>query len=359
MVYVLILNRQPNADLYHLVKRFCSRFMMKREKLIVFSNNIDVDFFECNIVLKKLPNNQIIGRVVQYLKKHFEGEVCFLTNMYGLIDFDTSYLEQLDYSDSYFVFSSNGSPIYIVYKPSLRMKKDNKLTSFDELENVLSSTMTKLCANEFVRISDSSWGNVKKRKPQFTQHENELKVFGIGLQRTGTSSLRKALNILGINTQEIHGSWYFAKPDNNSELQFVPSPNANFFNGFADNPLPLFYKHLDKMYPNGKFILTTRAVDLWLKSVSAFFDRNDWSKFLQGDKIQMCHLMLYGDYTYDRDSFMQAYKKHESDVRSYFKNKQNFLTLDINDSFKWNKLCSFLQVEIPSETYPYVNVSHY
>src|SRR6476660_2478699 len=83
------------------------------------------------------------------------------------------------------------------------------------------------------------------------------KVFGIGFPRTGTTSLVRALNILGIaSTHNPAGL-----------LTDANDPVLDAFDGFADNPIPILYAELDARYPHSKFILTDRDVDSWLRSV--------------------------------------------------------------------------------------------
>ena len=88
-----------------------------------------------------------------------------------------------------------------------------------------------------------------------------MKVFGIGLQRTGTMSLAKALNILQIKT--LHWPWQLLHDSDHEVLRE--------FDGFVDFPIPLMYKKLDVKYPSSKFILTVRDKNSWLGSVQWLF----------------------------------------------------------------------------------------
>jgi len=82
-----------------------------------------------------------------------------------------------------------------------------------------------------------------------------MKVFGIGLSRTGTKSLTEALNMLGINV--VH------YPNDETTLQELIAGNYEFsllnsWDGITDITVAPYYAQLDKIYPDSKFILTVR-----------------------------------------------------------------------------------------------------
>ena len=88
------------------------------------------------------------------------------------------------------------------------------------------------------------------------------KIFGIGLPKTGQTSLATAMWTLGCKTVQY--------PYNSSQIKN---------NDFAlDLPIVINYKKLDKKYPNSKFILTTRDFDSWLASMQNHYRRFPASK---------------------------------------------------------------------------------
>src|ERR671913_366476 len=91
-----------------------------------------------------------------------------------------------------------------------------------------------------------------------------LKIFGLGLSKTGTSSLSEALNIIGINT--IHypfdDATYNDLTGGNYDLQILKT-----YQGIVDIPVAPYYAQLDKTFPGSKFILTVRDMEPWLRSV--------------------------------------------------------------------------------------------
>ena len=56
------------------------------------------------------------------------------------------------------------------------------------------------------------------------------------------------------------------------------------------------------------------------------------------------------------DDFRKGYEKHHFDVTSYFKDRPNdFLLIDIIEGDGWEKLCKFLNCDIPDVAFPNTN----
>jgi len=96
------------------------------------------------------------------------------------------------------------------------------------------------------------------------------RVFGIGLQKTGTSSLHEAFKILG------YDSFHWGEGESPviwHEMQTAcRSKMLERWYAACDLPIPLLYKRLDRAYPGSKFILTIRDEGDWLKSVEGLWD---------------------------------------------------------------------------------------
>ena len=108
--------------------------------------------------------------------------------------------------------------------------------------------------------------------------QNSPKIFGVGMHRTGTTSLRRAFNILGFRYLEGDGCWFMSDLDTDGKLVFSPKPEIHLYAAYADNPIPLFVRELDAMFPESRFILTHRNVDEWVDSVEHIFNAwwDDW-----------------------------------------------------------------------------------
>lgn len=162
------------------------------------------------------------------------------------------------------------------------------------------------------------------------------KVFGIGLTKTGTMSLAKALDILGYRTK--HYPW---------SLEEIDQHDAS-----CDIPVACRYKELDIMYPNSKFILTHRPVAEWLNTTS-LKPPDEHKPPLW--KIE-ARLRVYRSIHWDRQKWHDGYIRHYEDVMSYFgPNSERLLLLPVDLEDKWTPLCKFLNKPIPTVVYPWVN----
>lgn len=177
-----------------------------------------------------------------------------------------------------------------------------------------------------------------------------MKIFGVGLSKTGTTSLTRALDVLGYKT--IHNPSYMIElKDGVLTLDFN---EVNLYDALTDIQIARFYKDLDEKFPGSKFILTTRAIDRWLESCRNHF--NIHAK--RAEKVRALDRAMYGSDVFDINGFRQAYYKHCEDVVNYFADrKSDLLVMDVSDENKWEKLCGFLDIPVPDEEYPTKNKS--
>jgi len=164
------------------------------------------------------------------------------------------------------------------------------------------------------------------------------KIFGVGLSKTGTTSLTDALEILGFSA--VH------YPTRLQEIE-IHDAAADLFVADA-------FEMLDVKFPGSKFIYTVRERTRWLESC-----RRHWMR--RQDKVndtnRELRKRLYGTVDFDPDLFAQAYDRHESRVLQYFAERpRDLLTLDICAGRpSWETLCSFLGVPVPDTPFPKSN----
>jgi hypothetical protein len=155
------------------------------------------------------------------------------------------------------------------------------------------------------------------------------KVFGLGLSRTGTTTLTQCLRILGYRVKHYYPSRVFAKPEH-VESNLIGS--YGFFHSrqaFTDFPTPLIYPLLDRQFPGSRFILTVRDSGEWLASLAALFRHGPkW-----GPWEARLHKRAYGiesEEAFDPRAAKRAYLRHNEEVRSYFKDRpEDLLVIDI------------------------------
>ena len=180
-----------------------------------------------------------------------------------------------------------------------------------------------------------------------------MKIFGIGLSKTGTSSLARALEILGYRTKDYLGVEKYVRGDLNSIDRNIITEN----DAFTDTPIPSFYKELDRQYPNSKFILTVRETNGWLKSCKKQFTQKLEDK--QNEAHKKLFMDLYGCSVFDEKLFQKGYNSFVNSVLEHFKDRpDDLLVLDIIGGDGWEKLCPFLDKPIPDVAFPKANVTH-
>ena len=156
-----------------------------------------------------------------------------------------------------------------------------------------------------------------------------MKIFGLGLSRTGTTSLTHALKVVGYNV--IH------YPINKKIL--FDSNN----DGASDIPVIAYYKELDKKFPNSKFIYTIRDKEEWLDAMDRYLERKKYR--IIGHWGREIRTAVYGQMEFDRGVFATKYDEHDNDVRAYFADRpQDLLVLNICSGDGWEKLNKFLNI---------------
>lgn len=170
------------------------------------------------------------------------------------------------------------------------------------------------------------------------------KVFIIGFQKTGTTSLEHALEYLGYRVYG--GDKNLMKYENKTELKSYIKDTLKSWDAVQDMPWPLFYKELFELYPDAKFILTIRDTEKWIKSVVQYF---------ASIRIPL-HQKIYGvpcaeGYEY---RYIELYEHYNAEILKYFNDKSNFLVMELGRNFDYNTLCGFLNItHIPDENFPH------
>ena len=168
-------------------------------------------------------------------------------------------------------------------------------------------------------------------------------VITVGLPKTGTSSMRDALNTLGYR----HGSV--------NEIGKKVKGNVHFTGDDVCKPLNR-YKKLDSIYPNAKFILTVRKdKDEWFNSVYRWA-RKDRSK-INNDALKIQRKKMYGHEMpteKNKYGFTSVYTNRTTELYSYFMGR-NKLLIFISGVDGWDKLCKFLNKPTPNIPFPHSN----
>lgn len=177
------------------------------------------------------------------------------------------------------------------------------------------------------------------------------KVFGVGLHKSGTSSLRIALEELGYrvcgpNRQLLRA---IRKGDYSSVDGIV-----SCFDAFEDLPWPLIFKYLFERYGNSaKFVLTTRiSAERWFASIE--------SHARTSGPLSDTWRLVYDTYRpFGRmEQYIRKYISHNTQVREFFSERgagDRLLELCFERGDGWVKLCEFLGEPVPDIPFPHTN----
>ena len=188
-----------------------------------------------------------------------------------------------------------------------------------------------------------------------------LSVIGAGFGRTGTMSLKLALDRLGFGPC-YHMVEVFKNPKASGYWEAAadgrPVDWEEVFAGYGstvDWPSATFYKQLANAYPEAKVILTVRDPEAWFASTQAtIFSRHirddtedDWQRMV---------LKVIGDLfdrrMTDKAKLIEVYQRHNEEVRRTIP-QERLLVYEVADG--WEPLCRFLNAEVPNESMPRAN----
>lgn len=182
------------------------------------------------------------------------------------------------------------------------------------------------------------------------------RLFGVGMHKTGTTSLASALNILGYQTLHWNTPRQ-ARTIYEDMMSVGKSVTIERQDAACDLPVAILFRELDAAYPNSKFILTIRDEVDWLLSVKNHWSqsRNPWrSDWDQDCFSHRLHTILYGRKSFHLDTMLERYRRHNAEVLAYFRDRPtDLLVMDTQGS--WEALCRFLDTPVPDVQYPRLN----
>ena len=194
-----------------------------------------------------------------------------------------------------------------------------------------------------------------------------LKVIGAGFGRTGTNTLKVALEMLGFGPC-YHMYEVIPRPEHIAVWQKaaegeLPDWDALFegFNSGVDWPISAFWRELSAFYPDAKIILSERDAEAWFASINKTIfetwrqqDAEDNFTILRNMTRALIKEGVFGGDIENKAHVIDVYKKNSADVRAAF-GPDRLLTFDPNQG--WGPLCAFLGVDVPSEPFPHTNTT--
>jgi hypothetical protein len=196
-----------------------------------------------------------------------------------------------------------------------------------------------------------------------------LGVIGAGFGRTGTLSLKGALEHLGFGPC-YHMIEVIDRPEHVDFWQRAAAGTAvdwdEILAGYraaVDWPACSFYAELAARYPEAKVILTARDPERWYQSAwQTIFPRitrpvspDDalaWARIRMQRKIVI--EQAFGGDIEDREHALAVFRQHVAEVQRAIP-PERLLVYRVADG--WEPLCRFLERPVPDQPFPHVNAS--
>jgi len=165
------------------------------------------------------------------------------------------------------------------------------------------------------------------------------RIFGIGLNKTGTISLNAALRHLGIDS--VHNTSLCRKIQEEIKSGEFPQ-SATTHEAILDFPSPTdCYRELAEHFPESKLILTTRDKEEWIRSRiihvlhNRIVEHNNWKDI-------------------DTRSWEAAWDDHHREVVQWGQNNPGrLLVMNLEAGDGWKTLCEFLEQPVPQLPFPH------
>ena len=208
-----------------------------------------------------------------------------------------------------------------------------------------------------------------------------MKVIGAGFGRTGTTSLKAALEKLGFGPC-YHMTEVFAHPEHadfwKAAWRNEPVDWEGVLGGYGsavDWPACTFYRELMQLYPEAKVLLSVRDPEPWYTStrgtiyeLSMLVEKSTISRLIFGT-ISLLHfggfaggrsgmaneIIWQGTFDgrfEDKDYAIEVFERHNEEVKRGVP-PWRLLVYDVREG--WGPLCEFLGVDEPEEPFPRLN----
>jgi hypothetical protein len=207
-----------------------------------------------------------------------------------------------------------------------------------------------------------------------------LEIIGAGFGRTGTVSMKAALEILGFGPCYHMREILKSRPGYNDGHLELWSEHAHAlaegrpspiqwkrllarYAACMDHPTCLYYKELMEAYPDAKVILNVRDPERWFVSWQTLFEGVGFmrtvARFVPRVRraIDITDVLIRDGQMkglIERESNIAEFERHNAEVMASVP-RDKLLVFDVKQG--WGPLCEFLGVPVPNEPFPHLNES--
>lgn len=189
-----------------------------------------------------------------------------------------------------------------------------------------------------------------------------LRIVGAGLGRTGTHSLKLALEQL-LSGRCYHMLEVFDRQQDIPVWQAAAAGDAPDWNAFlgeyvacVDWPAAAFWQELAEANPDALVLLSERDVDAWWTSCSnTIFSAEMLARYPDPESPGWPHDLIRARFTprwRDEHEAKSAYLRHNQAVRAHVPAGR---LVEWRPGDGWAPICAALGVPVPAEPFPHVN----
>jgi hypothetical protein len=195
-----------------------------------------------------------------------------------------------------------------------------------------------------------------------------LQVIGAGFGRTGTLSLKLALEVLGFGPcyhmtevfSDAQAPAFWAAAARGEAVNW--DTIFKTYKATVDWPACSYWRELAAHYPQAKVLLSVRDPEKWFESTRrTIFSDDHIGGFLKPDADPDRSAMMEKLYTrtfdgrgHDKAHAIQVFNDHIAEVRAAIA-PERLLVYDVKEG--WEPLCRFLGVAVPETEFPRANTS--
>ena len=188
-----------------------------------------------------------------------------------------------------------------------------------------------------------------------------LKVVGAGLGRTGTASLKVALEELGVG-RCYHMGEVLQDPAHQDHWLNAANGNPDWdswladYSAAVDYPACTFWRELAEYYPDAKVLLSVRDATSWFESVNATIMSPKFNDFVTGSPFgNMLKTVIWDTVDNrmgDREFMVSYFNRRNDEIRETIPDNR-LLVYEVKQG--WEPLCEFLDLPVPDKPFPRVN----
>ena len=174
-----------------------------------------------------------------------------------------------------------------------------------------------------------------KRSMRFISNRgsrDSSKVFAIGFPRSATTTMHNLFEDIGFRARHLDRD--LCEAISRGDYNFSSIEN---WDAFSDSPYPLIWKDLYYLYPSARFILHTRPIGKWLKSIERLSVFNQthgrWADRPENTDMRGYLELLFGTPDFDEKVWSASYERHTKLVTSHFANTngEKFIHLEMSE----------------------------